>query len=80
MVLNVCNRSQGCKVRCASNNLIVCVYGVPQILVNTLRQEIIGEPDAGEPHVRLDERALMPASHLLAYKKPRAARHPWWSF
>jgi hypothetical protein len=27
--------------------------------VNALRREIIGEPDAGEPHVRFDEGALM---------------------
>jgi hypothetical protein len=26
-----CNRSQGCKVRCASNQLIVSVYRVPQM-------------------------------------------------
>ncbi len=29
-----------------------------QLLVNALWREIIGEPDAGKPHVRFDEEAL----------------------
>ncbi len=31
MYFKFCNRSQGCKVRCASNHLIVSVYRVPQM-------------------------------------------------
>jgi hypothetical protein len=30
----------------------------PQLLAYALRQETVGEPDAGNPHVRFDEEAL----------------------
>ena len=36
----------------------------PQLLAHALRQETVGEPDAGNLHVRFDEGKLKPEEYL----------------
>ena len=55
-----------CIRRCDPMGWSTCMRE-PSTPCECLWQEIIGEPDAGNPHVRFDEGALMPPGNLLIW-------------